>query len=156
MLFQFRKIASISLMIIPIAANAASGLIVGVPGWAVGAAVLAAIAWGVIKLIFSAGESIVDSVQESSAIDKDQENFKKRLADARAKSIAKLEPLILLDELINDEKDLLVKIKKIISDNYAIEIYDDSHLIGKSTKRLVDELEGQIKKYHFAGGLIYV
>jgi len=140
----------------PFAANAASGLIVGVPGWAVGAAVLMAIAWGVIKLLFSAGESIVDSVQESSAINKEQENFKQKLADARTKSLEKLESIVPSEGTINDEKDSLSKIKKIISDNYDIEIYDDTHLIGKSIKQLVDELEMQIKKYHAAGGLIYV
>lgn len=133
---------------------AASGVVVGVPSWALGVAVVIVIGWFILKFIFSVGESVVDSAQMHSAKKEDENNFIKFLRGKREEFsdfIATINRSY--DNVIGEDADL-ESLKKEIIKIFNIEIYDNRHLMNKTFKNLEDELIDQIKEYGKLGGVL--
>ena len=143
------------LLLLPLYANAASAFIFPVPSWVLGVAVLGVIGYGILKLFFSVAESAVDSASDAIATKKDRDAFKSGLASSREKIKGELFRILATEDAsrIIGAADSLASIKKVVTEIYSVEIFDDRHLVGRSVADLIDALEGQIKAYAARGGI---
>lgn len=141
-------------VMLPIAGNAATGIIVGVPQWAMGVAFVLVIGWLVLKFLFGLGESAVDSIGNARAKNEDQKKYEEMIQEKKMAFGTACAELNLVGAAEITKEDRLDELKSKIDIIFGIEIYDDKHLVGKRVDKLEGELVDQLREYGKMGGIL--
>lgn len=138
-------------------------MLVGVPGWVFGVAVVLVVGFAVAKLLFRGTAAAIDGAKMSGARAKDRQAALSMIANGKREIAAELRATLPGASTLSEEQFLSREVKsnqeaavvmKALLDKFEIEVFDPDVILGKTVRRLLELAEWQMNAYCVRAGVL--